>query len=342
MNTSSKLFLALVLASFIPIASAHHGFSAHFDSNQVVRIEGTIKRFDFRNPHGYLYIDTIDDTGEPVVWVCDLQSRSQLIRKGADETLFTVGESIVVEGFAARRDPHRCELGVAYFANGSSFVMRSIDEASTQFADNEAEALPEGADRTIFGTWIRPGLSDETSGRGRVTGNDSITAAGEAAVAAFDPITDQPSIHCKPGSPVRSWSPPGLATSIHQDRDKVIIYHESMDVTRTVHLDMREHPSDIPPSEMGHSIGHFDGDDLLIDTAAFSAGVLVRSTLHTDQMVLRERLSITEDTDRLHIEWAMVDPAYYAEPVTGSQELHSTNRELIQYDCVPEPPIGYE
>jgi len=342
MKNSLTLFLALMFVSFIPAASAHHGFSAHFDPDKVVRIEGTVKRFDFRNPHGYLYIDTIDNAGEPVVWVCDLQSRSQLIRKGANETLFTAGESIVVEGFAARRDPHRCEFGVGYFADGSSFVMRSIDEASTQFADNEAEALPEGTARTIFGTWIRPGLSDEASGRGRVTGNDSITAAGETAVAAFDPVTDQPSIHCKPGSPVRSWSPPGLATSIRQEGGKVIIYHESMDVTRTVHLDRREHPSDIPRSEMGHSIGRFDDDDLIIDTAVFSAGVLVRSILHSDQMVLHERLSITEDTDRLLIEWTMIDPTYYVEPVTGSQALHSTNRELIQYDCVPEPPVGYE
>jgi len=342
MKKSLTLFLALVLASFIPIASAHHGFSAHFDPGKVVRIEGTVKRFDFRNPHGFLYIDTINDAGEAVVWVCDLQSRSQLMRKGADETLFTVGESIIVEGFAARRDPHRCEFGVGYFADGSSYVMRSIDEARTQFADNEAAPLPEGADRTIFGTWIRPGLSGDASGRGRRTGGESITAAGETAVAAFDPITEHPAIHCRPGSPVRSWGAPGLATSIRRERDKVIIYHETMDFTRTVQLDMREHPSDILLSEMGHSIGRFEDGDLLIDTAAFSAGVLIGSTLHTDQMVLHERLSITEDTGRLLIEWTMVDPTYYAEPLTGSQELHSTNKELIRYDCVPEPPISDE
>jgi hypothetical protein len=256
--------------------------------------------------------------------------------------LFTVGKSIVVEGFAARRHPQRCEFGVGYFADGSSFVMRSIDEARTQFADNEATPLPEGAERTIFGTWIRPGLSGDASGRGRRTGNDSITSAGAAAVAAFDPVNENPAIQCRPGSPIRSWGPPGLATSIRQDHDKVIIYHESMDVTRTVRLDIREHPPDISPSEMGHSIGRFDGDDLLIDTAAFSAGVLVGSTLHTDQMLLRERLSITEDTNRLRIEWTMIDPTYYAETLTGSQELHSTNRELIRYDCIPKPPIDYE
>jgi hypothetical protein len=338
----SRLFLALLLTAIIPIASAHHGFGPHYDRDKVVRIEGTVKQFDFINPHGFLYIDTIDDAGEPIVYVCELQARTQLIRKGADKTLFTVGESIVVEGFASRRHANQCEFGVAHFADGSSFIMRSIDQARSQFADNEPAPLVEGADRTIFGTWIRPGMFGDAGGRGPRAGDNSITAAGEAAVAAFDPITGHPAIHCRPGSPVRSWSPPGLATDIRQDGDKVIIYHESMDVTRTVYLDVQEHPTDVSPSEMGHSIGRFDGDYLLIDTSAFSAGVLVGSTLHTEQMVLHERLSITEDTNRLLIEWTMIDPAFYAEPLTGSQELHSTNKELIQYDCNPEPPINYE
>lgn len=331
-----------MLVSVVSTASAHHGFGPHFDRNKVVRIEGTVKRFDFINPHGFLYIDTTDDAGEPMVYICELQARTQLIRKGADETLFTVGESIVVEGFAARRHENQCEFGVAWFADGSSFMMRSIDEARSQFADNDAAPLPEGAERTIFGTWIRPGMFGDDSGRGPRMGDDSITPAGEAAVAAFDPVTGHPAIQCRPGSPVRSWGPPGLATSIRQDGNKVIIYHETMDFTRTVHLDMSEHPSNVAPSEMGHSIGRFDGDDLIIETAAFSAGVLVGSTLHTEQMVLHERLSITEDTDRLRIEWTMIDPTFYSEPLTGSQELHSTNRELIRYDCKPEAPIVYE
>ena len=72
-------------------ATAHHGFAAHFDPNQLIRIEGTIKQFDFINPHGFLHIDSVNEAGEPVVYVCDLQARTQLARRGADQTLFTVG-----------------------------------------------------------------------------------------------------------------------------------------------------------------------------------------------------------------------------------------------------------
>jgi hypothetical protein len=111
----------------------------------VIRIEGTVKRFDFINPHVFLYIDSVDEAGEPVVYKCDLQAAVQLTRRGVDTTLFTVGEPIVVEGFPARRDPYGCEYGTGYFADSSSFTMRSTDEARTQFAGNRETRLAPGS-----------------------------------------------------------------------------------------------------------------------------------------------------------------------------------------------------
>lgn len=340
-----KITLGLLcscLGIFAPSANAHHGFSAHFDPDKLVRIEGTVRRFDFINPHGRLVIESITATGEIVTYKCELQARTQLLRHGADETLFTVGESIVVMGFESRVDPFRCEFAVGYFADGSSFEMRTVDKARSQFADNQPAVLAAGEERTIFGVWIRPGMYGDDSGRGPSSGGDSITDAGKAAVAAFDPITGHPAIHCKAGSPVREWGPPGLATSISKDDKQVIIYHESMDETRTVHLDIEDHPTDFPRSDMGHSIGHFEGDALIIETAAFAEGVLVGSTLNSAQMTLHERLSIREETGRLLIEWTMVDPLYYSAPLTGSQELHSTDQKIIRYDCDPKTASTYE
>jgi hypothetical protein len=334
--------LCLCLNFFAQNANAHHGFSAHFDPDKLIRIEGTVKRFDFINPHGKLYIEATAAGGETIVYNCDLQARSQLIRKGADETLFTVGESIVVMAFEARLDPLHCEFAVGYFADGSSFEMRTVDLARSKFGENQPALLAPGEERTIFGTWIRPGMYGDNSGRGPRSGDDSITAAGMAAVAAFDPITGHPAIQCQPGSPVGQWQPPALATSIRKENKQVIIYHESMDVTRTVHLDVTAHPADFPLSDMGHSIGHFEGDVLIIETAAFAAGVLVGSTLNSAQMTLSERLSINSDTGRLLIEWTMLDPLYFSEPLTGSQQLHSTSHELIRYGCEPELVLTYE
>ena len=342
MRRSIVGFVSTMFCMVAPIAVAHHGFSAHYDPDKVIRIEGTVKQFDFINPHGFLHIETVNDAGESVVYVCDLQARNQLVRKGADENLFAEGEHIVVMAFASRRDPLRCEFGVAYFSDGSSFTMRSIDEARTQFADNEAAALAAGESRTIFGVWIRPGMFGDASGRGKNGGGESITAAGKAATAAYDAITEDPTLNCEEASPVRAWGRPGLATSIRKDGDRVIIYYESMDTTRIVYLNQTEHVENVQPSAMGHSTGHFENGLLVIDTIAFTNGVLTGSTMHTDQMKLHERISIQEESERLLIEWTVIDPPYYAEPLTGSQVLQSTSQELIRYDCIPGEPTEHE
>ena len=114
-----------------------------------------------------------------------------------------------------------------------------------------------------------------------------------------------------------------------------------MDVTRTVHMDLSEHPDNVEPSDMGHSIGRWEDSVLIIDTEKFATGVLSGSTLHTDQMTLEERLSITPDTGRLRISWTANDPEYYAEPLTGAQELQPTNQEILRYECIPGTPTGY-
>ena len=50
----------LILATVAPLAGAHHGFAAHFDPDQLIRIEGTVKQFDFINPHSFLLIDSVN------------------------------------------------------------------------------------------------------------------------------------------------------------------------------------------------------------------------------------------------------------------------------------------
>lgn len=323
----------LAISSFVAPVHAHHGFAPHYYQDRLIRIEGTIRQFDFVNPHSILHIESVNDAGETVVYVCDMQAKTQLVRRGADENLFKVGEKIVIDGFPARRNPLGCEFGVGYFADGSSFTMRSIDKARTQFADDVVVPFDEDNNRTIFGNWIRPGMDGDMSGSGPRFGFDSITPEGQAASDAYDPITERPILFCEPDSPAANWQPPGLATSIRREGDTVMIYHESMDVTRVVHLNQAQHPADAVRSTMGHSIGRFEDDVLVIETAAFTSGVLTGSNVHTENLTLQERLSIQADTGRLLITWTAVDPAYYSEPVTGSQVLQRTNRELIPYNC---------
>ena len=102
----------------------------------------------------------------------------------------------------------------------------------------------------------------------------SLTPAGEKAVAAYDPFKDDPTFRCDPVGVRRVWGAPGTPLEIVRDGGNIVLHHEWMDVRRVVHMDMKDHPKDGPRSSLGHSIGRFDGDTLVIETANYSAGVM--------------------------------------------------------------------
>lgn len=331
-----KIAAVAVFIFFLSLpASAHHGFAAHFDPEDPIRLEGIVTGFDFINPHSFLHLEVVDESGEKQDYVCDLQARTQMVRHGYDESLFTLGEAIVVEGFRGRRNPYNCEFAVAYFADGSSYMLRTPDSARSQFAANQEITDKTASAEDILGSWIRVGMYGDESGRGPTSGFDSLTAAGQSAVAVFDPIKDNPVVHCRGGSPVRNWGAPGLATKIYWQEDDLIIYHESMDVYRRIHMNLAQPPQNTLASEMGFSIGSFEGNTLVVRTTHFAEGVISNADLHSDQMTLVERLAVQEGSGRLLISWEINDPLFYTETLTGSQLLQSTTHEIQPYECIP-------
>ena len=95
----------------------------------------------------------------------------------------------------------------------------------------------------------------------------------------------------------------------------VMLFEDDIPSHRQVFLDGRGHPKDPNPSWMGHSIGRWDGDVLVIDTVGFND----RSWLdpqghpHTEQMRVTERLR-RPDLGHLEIEFTIDDPAAYKKP----------------------------
>lgn len=333
-------FLILLHTS---LAKAHHGFSAHYDRAKVVRIEGTIKQFKFMNPHSLLYIDTLNEEGETITYLCDLQAKTQMLRHGIDEARFAVGDRIVVDGFQARRDPLQCEYAIGYFTDGTSFKLRDLGSARSEFFDNTA---PVTDNKSVIGNWMRVGMFGEKGGIGPSSGMDSITEAGKTAQDNYDMVLDNPMIHCRGASPIRNWRAPGLATSIYEQDKNIYIYHESMDITRIIHLNNDVVQQDVEPNDMGFSVGRFDGNDLIIETNNFTDGILIPGVItlgedtrpvsvNSDQMTIQETLTVL-DSGYLKISWVVNEPIYYSELITGSQVLRPTDKEILSYDCVPE------
>jgi hypothetical protein len=102
---------------FAAPAVAHHAF-AMFDQSKVVYLSGTVKQFEFVNPHAWLQVAIVNDKGDPVTWSFEGGSPSELVSLGWAPDHPRVGEAIEV-GFRPMKDGSRGgQLMSVKFPNG--------------------------------------------------------------------------------------------------------------------------------------------------------------------------------------------------------------------------------
>ena len=77
----TRVLMAALIAGLPAIASAHHSFAAHYDADRQVVLRGVVSRFQFVNPHAYVFFTVTAPNGEPTPWRCELAARGQLDRK---------------------------------------------------------------------------------------------------------------------------------------------------------------------------------------------------------------------------------------------------------------------
>src|SRR5271165_280826 len=87
-------------------ALAHHSFSAEFDGSRAIRVEGTLSKLEWSNPHSYFYVDVKDEQGKVATWGCEGASPNALTRKGFAKGEVKIGDQLVVDGYPARDGSH--------------------------------------------------------------------------------------------------------------------------------------------------------------------------------------------------------------------------------------------
>jgi len=106
---------------------------------------------------------------------------------------------------------------------------------------------------------------------------------------------------------------------IVQGRDRVVILYEYPHLFRIIPTDGTPHPADPDPTWMGDSVGHWDGDTLVVDTIGFNDKTeLPGGFRHTEALHVIERFHRT-DFNNLDYEATVEDPNVFAKPWTISR-----------------------
>jgi hypothetical protein len=162
------------------------------------------------------------------------------------------------------------------------------------------------------------------------------------AAKGYDPEAQTTvSLTCKPPGLIYSMQGP-FPIEIFEGRDFIIIKLEYFDLVRTVFMNETEHPADWPHSQTGHSIGHWEGDTLVVDTRSLSAGTLFNNGVeHSEDVHLIERFRLA-DPDTLAVTQQFEDPASFAGTAGRVMTFKRGDDHVYPYDCDPAYGISMD
>ena len=202
--------------------------------------------------------------------------------------------------------------------------------ASWGLASSSAAA---GKRADLDGVWLFYGS--------QVPEDPGLTPAGKEKLAQYDPLRDDDDTSCKPVTFTNIMHTPSPPIEIRLRDDHVEINYEFMDVHRRVPLSgtladapytVADHP------HMGRSIGRYEGDELVIDTADVAAGYLdtlgVPGLPQSAEMRTEERF--IPAGDRLTVVVTHRDPVYYVKPMVMSYEFVRVDTEIMPWGCTLE------
>ena len=144
---------------------------------------------------------------------------------------------------------------------------------------------------------------------------------------------DSPQSRCLPGSPIQTMA--NFPYKFVQSRT-VIVMLQDFDVpgVRQIFLDGRGHPEDWNPAWLGHSIGKWEKDTLVVDTTGYNDNGWILNAPHTEQLHVVERIR-RPDLGHLEIDITAEDPGAFSGPWKRhiNATLAGKDEEILEYIC---------
>jgi len=150
----------------------------------------------------------------------------------------------------------------------------------------------------------------------------AFTEAGKKAADAFHNFSpENPRMRCETTSILFDWTFDGPVNRITQNADTITLQYGQLGFTRTIHMNVKEHPANVERTRAGHSIGRWDNDVLVVDTVGFAPGVLNPPIMNSEQLHVVERFTLDPDKMTITRSYSAEDPVNFTDQFTGSDTI---------------------
>lgn len=362
MKWSHAMWMALALGTATLPLLAHHSLAAEYDEKKSVTLKGMVVKYEWTNPHVYIYMDVAQGKGPATTWAVEFDSTLDLQKVGWTSDSVKPGDMVTAEGFASK-DGSKQISGKSLALAGGKKLNAAPPDVQAVPKSKETKASPRWPNSHVRlgvvpgekGYWADPNPAGLVENTANVKMNrDGLLAniADAGKVAPFQPwakglyeyrqrnlLRDDPMAFClPPGGPRQFQDRYGVQIVEQPERNRIFIMSGGGNRNwRLIYLDGRELPDieEVTPTYYGYSTGKWEGDTLVVNTQAFTERFWFTNggLPHTENLKLTERIS-RPDFNTLRYEVTVNDPGAYTRPWTGGWNLSWVqNAEIQEYFC---------
>ena len=102
---------------------AHHSETLEYDTNNPVKVTGTLTKVEWQNPHVWFYVDVKDEQGNVTTWGFSTAPPGALMRRGVTKDALKIGSVVNVQGSRARDGSNNASGRSVTFADGRNVLM---------------------------------------------------------------------------------------------------------------------------------------------------------------------------------------------------------------------------
>ncbi len=320
-------FLASIFISYS--AMAHHS-GASYDWDKEEWIEGKVVKFKWRNPHITFEVEALSASGQTELRRIEWVSVPEAMAAGFTKDSIVPGMSIKVLVHPSKRTLGR--------ASGIKIITEDGDMLSLHGSErSDVAPTTSNSAKDIFAKWV-PVSADFHAAAEAPLDWSYVNITREELEEFQSKQANNIGVCADYPTPLLSIFPDLRTLELQGDTVVMRFEAQGQNIKRTVHLGMKEHPKNIAPTLVGHSIGWWEGKTLVVDTVSFSPhpmGVYSGVPSGPDKHTV-ERFSLAEGGRYLQYDFQIED-SKLAEPGTINMRWeYRPDLDFSGVECDPD------